>query len=169
MIPGLAIRFATTGDIPLLVQLANHIWRDAYKEILSPAQSDYMMDLIYSPASLQQQMEQQQHTFLIIEWEGKPIGFASYSPINGSGLYKLHKIYVDAGIRGKGIGKAIIDFVIGQIQPAATALRLNVNRYNKARFFYEKLGFVIIKEEDIDIGNNYFMNDYVMEKPILSP
>jgi hypothetical protein len=39
-----------------------------------------------------------------------------------------------------------------------------MNRNNKARQFYEKNGFIIIKEEDIDIGNNYFMNDYVMEK-----
>ena len=30
--------------------------------------------------------------------------------------------------------------------------------------FYEKLGFQIIKEEDVDIGNGYFMNDYIMEK-----
>jgi len=38
-----------------------------------------------------------------------------------------------------------------------------VNRQNNAKNFYEKLGFVVIKEEDIDIGNGYFMNDYVME------
>jgi hypothetical protein len=41
-----------------------------------------------------------------------------------------------------------------------------VNRYNKARAFYEKLGFVVIDEKDFDIGNGYFMNDYVMEKKI---
>jgi hypothetical protein len=41
-----------------------------------------------------------------------------------------------------------------------------VNRYNKARQFYEKMGFVVIGEEDIDIGNNYLMNDYIMEVPV---
>jgi len=46
---------------------------------------------------------------------------------------------------------------------SATSLTLNVNRHNKARFFYEKYGFVIIGEEDIDIGEGYFMNDYIME------
>ena len=40
---------------------------------------------------------------------------------------------------------------------------LNVNKYNKARFFYEKLGFVVSKDEVIDIGNGYVMDDYVME------
>ncbi len=53
------------------------------------------------------------------------------------------------------------------LQPlGGTALQLNVNRSNKARFFYEKLGFNVVREEDIDIGNNYFMNDFVMEKKV---
>ena len=54
------------------------------------------------------------------------------------------------------------------IQRGAVSLLLNVNRQNKAKFFYEKLGFTVIKEEDIDIGNGYFMNDYVMEKRLKS-
>ena len=36
----------------------------------------------------------------------------------------------------------------------------------EARNFYEKLGFVIIEEKDFDIGQGFFMNDYVMEKKI---
>ena len=41
---------------------------------------------------------------------------------------------------------------------------LNVNRYNKATDFYIKLGFEISYEEDIDIGNGFLMEDYVMKK-----
>jgi hypothetical protein len=41
-----------------------------------------------------------------------------------------------------------------------------VNRYNKAKGFYEKLGFKVIGKEDIDIGNGYLMNDYVMQLEI---
>jgi ribosomal protein S18 acetylase RimI-like enzyme len=51
-------------------------------------------------------------------------------------------------------------------QKGATSLLLNVNRNNPTKGFYEKLGFTVIKEEDIDIGNGYFMNDYVMEKKV---
>ena len=32
--------------------------------------------------------------------------------------------------------------------------------------FYKKNGFQIIREEDVDIGNGYYMNDYVMSKSI---
>ena len=45
----------------------------------------------------------------------------------------------------------------------AKALQLQVNRYNKARNFYENLGFTVLYKADFDIGNGYFMNDYVME------
>jgi hypothetical protein len=47
-------------------------------------------------------------------------------------------------------------------------LRLNVNRYNKAKFFYEKLGFKIIGSEDVDIGNGFYMNDFVMQKNLVA-
>jgi ribosomal protein S18 acetylase RimI-like enzyme len=43
------------------------------------------------------------------------------------------------------------------------ALLLNVNKNNNAQYFYNKLGFIISKEEVIDIGNGYVMDDYVME------
>jgi hypothetical protein len=44
-------------------------------------------------------------------------------------------------------------------------LDLNVNRYNKAKSFYEKMGFAVAYEEDIPIGK-YWMNDFVMRKEI---
>jgi diamine N-acetyltransferase len=42
---------------------------------------------------------------------------------------------------------------------------LNVNRHNKAKSFYEKMGFVVAYEEDIPIGS-YWMNDYAMRKEL---
>jgi diamine N-acetyltransferase len=162
---GVTIRFAALHDLPVVERLAQEIWPGTYRAILSPGQLQYMMDLIYSHASLQQQF--QQHRFLLAELNHEPIGFASYGPTDTPGAYKLHKIYVHPITQGKGIGKSIIDFVVEQLHAQqGTILRLNVNRYNKARQFYERLGFVVIKEEDVDIGNGYFMNDYVMEKRI---
>jgi ribosomal protein S18 acetylase RimI-like enzyme len=45
-------------------------------------------------------------------------------------------------------------------------LFLNVNKYNSAIQFYHKIGFEIAKEEVIDIGNGFVMDDYVMEKQL---
>ena len=97
---------------------------------------------------------------------GRPVGFASYSTI-APGVSKLHKIYVHQNTQGQGIGKQLIDHIISDLRSRSIhTLRLNVNRYNKARSFYEKLGFIVVKEEDIDIGSGYFMIDFVMEKKL---
>jgi diamine N-acetyltransferase len=163
----LSLRFADTHDVNTIGFLAQQIWPSTYKSILSAEQIKYMMDLFYSPASLRKQMKEDKHSFILIEDEEGSLGFASFSKIKTDGVYKLHKIYVLPTLQGKGIGKAMIDFIVANIKPlGANALQLNVNRNNKARSFYERLGFIVIHEEDIDIGNNYFMNDYVMEKKI---
>jgi ribosomal protein S18 acetylase RimI-like enzyme len=162
----LVIRDADLEDIPTIGYLAQQIWPGTYQEILGIAQLQYMMDLIYSPNSLQQQMVKQKHHFLVVELDEEPVGFASYSPLKEEGIYKLHKLYVHPKTQGKGIGKTLVDYIVDQLPRKARALRLNVNRHNKAKNFYEKIGFSIVKEEDIDIGNQYFMNDYVMEKQL---
>lgn len=160
---GVTIRSAGTEDINTIVSLAYQVWPNAYGHILSGEQLQYMLQLFYSPAALAKQM--QQHYFLLAQLYGEAVGFASFSAGNHPGIYKLHKIYVRTDIQGKGLGKALIDAVVSAIEiENATALHLNVNRHNKAKTFYEKFGFSVIKEEDTDIGNGYFMNDYVMEK-----
>ncbi|HEX9514529.1 MAG TPA: GNAT family N-acetyltransferase [Puia sp.] len=159
----LSIRFAELDDINTIGWLAQQTWPETYGEILSPEQLQYMLNLFYSPASLRRQILEDKHNFLMVELDEEPIGFASWAPLAEPGVYKLHKIYVLPGTQGKGMGKAILNFIYEDIK-GARALRLNVNRHNKACRFYEKMGFSIIGEEDIDIGNNYQMNDYVMEK-----
>jgi len=158
----LSIRLAELDDINAIGFLAQQIWPEAYGHILPQEQLEYMLGLFYSPAALRRLMLEDGHSFLMVEEDGEPIGFASWSPYGDPGVYKLHKLYVLSGRQGKGMGKAILNFIYEDIR-GATALQLNVNRQNKALQFYEKMGFSIIREEDIDIGNNYFMNDYVME------
>jgi ribosomal protein S18 acetylase RimI-like enzyme len=160
----LTIREARLNDLVTVERLAHEIWPGTYGQIISSEQLSYMLQLIYSQPALQQQMLQEGHNFLIAELDGQPVGFADYS-LYEPGVYKLHKIYVHAGTQGKGVGKALVDHIIGKLEPQNVhTLRLNVNRYNKARLFYEKLGFAIVREEDIDIGNGYYMIDYIMEK-----
>jgi GNAT superfamily N-acetyltransferase len=167
MEPSLSFRFADLDDINTIGFLAQQIWPVTYGEILSPVQLDYMLTLFYNPASLRKQMTEDKHQFVMVEEEEEAIGFASWSPADDPGVFKLHKLYVLPGRQGKGMGRAVLQFVLGQVrEQGGGTLRLNVNRHNKARQFYEKMGFSIVREEDVPIGNNYFMNDYVMEMPV---
>jgi GNAT superfamily N-acetyltransferase len=112
-------------------------------------------------------MTEDKQRFLMVEEGDEAVGFASWAPTGEPGVFKLHKLYVLTGRQGQGRGKAMLDFIFDDIRAqGAKVLRLNVNRYNKARQFYEKMGFSVVREEDVAIGNDYFMNDYVMEVPV---
>lgn len=161
----LSLQRAYEKDIPLIRNLSMKIWPQTYATILSEDQIKYMLDMMYSEVSLQKQMTEH-HEFIIVNDGKDPIGFASFN-MSEPGIYKLQKIYVMPENQGKGTGKFVINEIIkAMMRKGGTALQLNVNRNNKAKEFYEKLGFAVIREEDNDIGNGYVMNDYVMEKKI---
>ncbi|HEY6899071.1 MAG TPA: GNAT family N-acetyltransferase [Puia sp.] len=151
-------------DINSIGFLAQQIWPITYGEILPAEQLRYMLNLFYSPASLRRQMVDDHHQFAVVEQDEEAIGFASWSETDKPGVFKLHKLYVLTGQQGKGLGRTLLQYIFESIGPrGAKFLRLNVNRYNKARQFYERMGFTIVGEEDVPIGNDYFMNDYIME------
>ncbi len=161
----LRIRRASEKDIPLIRDLSLKVWPATYQLIISPAQIDYMMEMMYSGDSLKEQM-QQNHEFIIVSDGPEPIGFASFGLIE-PGTYKLHKLYILPGNQGKGAGRFVIEQILNAIiRKGGHSLRLNVNRNNKALNFYEKLGFLKINEEVLDIGSGYVMDDYVMEKTV---
>jgi diamine N-acetyltransferase len=149
--------------------LAYQIWPVTYHNIISAAQMEYMLDKMYSAATLQHQIDHLGHQFLLILQEDTAIAFASYSmkSMETPSLFRLHKIYISPEAQGKGIGKKILNYLIQDIQPkGAQTLELNVNRHNPAFHFYTKIGFVIFKEEKIAIGNDFYMDDYVLQMPL---
>ena len=154
----------TKNQLSVIKDLAYAIWPSTYGDILSNAQLEYMLDSFYSIANLERQMDNGQVFELLLE-DTNVIGFVAYElNCNETEWLKLHKIYLLPEIQGKGFGIFMIDEVNKRAKDnQQKGLFLNVNKYNKAKFFYEKLGFVISKEEVIDIGNGYVMDDYVME------
>lgn len=160
-----SIRNASQEDIPLIRELTFKVWPQTYAGLLTPEQIDYMLGLMYSESSLADQM-QSGILFLIVLDGQEPVGFAAYEEIS-TGLWKLHKLYILQSQQGKGTGRFVIDHIIDEIKKdGAGALHLQVKRDNPAQNFYKKLGFEIIEEKDFDIGNGYFMKDYIMEKKI---
>jgi diamine N-acetyltransferase len=157
------VRKATLTDIPLIRALTFAIWPQTYAALLTPEQIDYMLQMMYSEASLQKQMEADGCTFIIVYDNNEPVAFAAYKPTTPP-VWKLEKIYVLASQQGKGTGKFIINYIVDEIKlQDAKALQLQVKRDNPAQHFYTKLGFTIIDTADFDIGNGYFMKDYIME------
>lgn len=160
------IRKAGTDDIPLIRELTFRVWPQTYAPILTQAQIDYMLEMMYSESSLQKQMTEQGCEFIIVYESGNPVGFASYSEEEPT-RWKLNKIYVLQNQQGKGTGKFVINYIIEELKKQnANSLFLQVNKNNSAKIFYERLGFAEIDFINLDIGNGYFMNDYIMEKKL---
>ena len=160
----ITLRKAKEEDLEIIRDIAAATWPSTYLDIIGQAQIDYMLDKMYSRGELLKQL-MEGHIFLIAEEGENQFGFAGYSIINHEErIYKLHKLYVLPSAHGKGAGKILINEVFNQVKDAGgSALQLNVNKHNKAKDFYLKGGFTIKESVKLDIGEGYFMDDYVME------
>lgn len=163
------ITVATKEQLPVVRDLAYRIWPDTYGKILSKTQLDFMLDKLYSVENLEEQMLEKNQVFMLIQNDEKYLGFCAYElNIDNSNKTKLHKIYVLPETQGTGVGKLLLEKVETIVKNAGnTHLILNVNRFNKALEFYKYKGFVITGEIDIEIGQGYLMEDYIMEKNLI--
>jgi len=161
------LRKAKEEDIDVIQYIANNTWHDTYGSILPLKQIEYMLDKMYNRGMLLSQL-QEGHTFLIASENQNDIGFTGFSlKDTEKKIYKLHKLYVLPSAHGKGLGKLLMNEVYNIAKNGgAVSLELNVNRNNKAVDFYKHAGFQIRETVDLDIGDGFFMNDYVMEKVI---
>ena len=162
------ISVATKSQLEIIEDLAYKIWPSTYGEILSKVQLDFMLDKFYNLDYLENQLVNENQVFLLIEENNKYLGFCAYElNCESSNKTKLHKIYVLPETQGKGIGKILLNEVekIASVNNNS-ALFLNVNRYNNAQEFYKKQGYSVINTIDIEIGNGYLMEDFVMEKTL---
>ena len=155
---------ATIKDIPTIQSLSNIVWPVTFAPILTADQISYMMNMMYSSEALEKQIENDGHNYILLKEGDNYVGYSSYQLNISDNTTKVHKIYVLPQAQGKGLGKLLIEYVANKAREEKNnILQLNVNRYNKALKFYEKLGFTISYTEDIDIGNGFLMEDYVME------
>ncbi|GAE15476.1 GNAT family N-acetyltransferase [Bacteroides pyogenes] len=162
------IRKATTEDCFLIHQMAKQVFPSTYQNILSSGQIDYMMEWMYAPDHIYKQMQEQGHLYFIAYNSGIPCGYGSIVQEEES-IFHLQKLYVLPSFQGMNCGSFLFKEIIRYIKdlhPGHCRLRLNVNRYNKAIKFYERMEMKKIAEGDFPIGNGYYMNDYIMELEI---
>ena len=159
---------ATATDFDTIRSIAHETWPIAYGEILSKAQLDYMLGAFYNDTALKESVSQKRHHFVLANEGNQTLGFASFEwNYDQQKHTKIHKIYILPSAQGKGVGKALIDYIATEARKQGSlTLCLNVNRFNKAITFYEKMGFSIISEVNIELEHGYLMEDYVMERPV---
>lgn len=148
--------------------LAIEIWREHYPGIIGEDQVEYMLGRFQSKEAISEQVRDEGYLyFLISAKKDIYVGYVAVQPL-GSEL-QLSKLYVRAAERGKGYGKAAIDFVekiAGDMN--FKKISLTVNKKNKASIdIYKKSGFKIKEPVVTEIGEGYVKDDYRMEKEIV--
>ena len=156
---------ATVQDFKVIREIAGRTWPVTYGEILSKAQVEYMLDALYSEKTLNDNLTNKGHHFLLLKEENNSLGFASYEHhYLNTNCTRLHKLYLLPEAQGRGLGKLVLDRIVALAKEnKSDKISLNVNRFNKAYVFYQKMGFEIVAEEDLAIGHGYLMEDYKME------
>ncbi|KAB1229684.1 GNAT family N-acetyltransferase [Chryseobacterium viscerum] len=160
------LRQATAVDIQLIQDLARRSWENAYADILSKEQMEYMLSEMYSETEILTHFQNPHYHYYMIQDENsdKYEGFIGYEHNYEENTTKLHRIYLVPESKGKGFGKKALQFLNERVSENGNhRIVLNVNKFNSARNFYESQGYRVYDEGVFDIGNGYVMDDYLME------
>jgi ribosomal protein S18 acetylase RimI-like enzyme len=153
-----------------VTSLAHQIWPDVYSEMISGEQIEYMLDWMYSPEKIREEIRSGIR-YQLIKRQGKPIGFFSFGPLSPGEPCFIHKIYVAPDHHRKGFGsRALLEIERMASTEGASGLELRVNRENKrAIALYHQSGFQITAEDCADIGGGFVMDDYIFRKDLTPP
>ena len=159
----IAVRAADRAVIQRLSAFATEIVREHFDPIIGKVQNDYMLARSQSESGIRAQIEGGARYYIATDAAGQWLGFTAFYP-RGNEMY-LSKFYVHKTQRGKGVAAAMLQRIV---QEAGTenlsAIVLNVNRNNDLAIgAYEHMGFVLAREEQIDIGQGFIMDDFVYE------
>ena len=156
------IRKAILSDIPVIKEIAEKAWRPTYDHILTEQQTLYMLDLMYNSLTLENQIKGN-IAFFMVDLGQETVGYFALENVSDQNV-KLHKLYLDPTQKQKGFGRKIIQYIKDwALTNQKNSIILNVNKNNSAVQFYQKVGFTILEEMILDIGEGYVMDDYIMQ------
>ncbi len=162
------LEVSTDKQIEIVESLAREIWTEHYLSIIGSEQVDYMLDKFQSKQAISEQIKSGVVYFLMKE-DNEFIGYIAVQP-SGAELF-LSKIYVKSSKRAKGHGKRAVRFAEDLAHERGLrkiVLRVNKNNINAIKA-YEKMGFRNVGSLVQDIGDDFVMDDYTMEKTVRQP
>lgn len=138
--------------------MASIIWPITYKEILTPQQIKYMLNKFLSCDSIAEAIRDGFTFVLLLDSEKNKLGFMSYK-LNRDKIF-LSKLYLLPNAQNKGYASQAMEYLKSYKLP----IELTVNKNNKNAYEkYLHLGFKVTDSVVTDIGNAYYMDDYVMQ------
>ena len=158
--------------------LAGEIWREHYTSIIGSEQVEYMLDKFQSEKQIYEDIMNNGFVYFTAESidhtvntgisgnikHNKLTGYAACVPKED--YLHLSKLYVHKDYRKNGISRCIIDEMVALCKSryGLNKIRLYVSKINDGSIAaYIKMGFKNVDTIMINIGNDFYMDDYVME------
>ncbi len=156
----------TKEQIQILADTAKTVWHEAYKNIISLNQINYMIEKFQSFTSLVKAINKNKYIYYLVKDDNVIIGYIGLHEEDNKMF--LSKLYILKKYRGKQVASKTFEFIEHLSRNRKLkAIWLTVNKNNKhAIIVYKHKGFVVTKTQITDIGNGFVMDDFVFEKEI---
>lgn len=154
----------SNSDIEMVATLAKEIWHQHFTPLIGIDQVRYMLKHFQSVEAITKQITDDNYSYFLVIDDTTPLGYFAYYP-TADFLY-LSKFYLRESARGKGYGKKVLTFLEKSAKTLnLPAVQLNVFKGNRDTIsIYNRMGFEVIDKPQIDIGNGFILDDYVMRK-----
>lgn len=180
----------TDEQVERLAEVASEIWHEYWPAIIGEGQTDYMVNMMLTVPALKRDMAEHNYRYWFVydEEDGRLVGFTGgatqvltgdaehdaaflLSPVvdgKWDRRFFLSKLYLYASERGKHYASRVIEFYEQLCQDEnLPVMYLMVNRRNELGLrAYKGRGFQIMEETDADIGEGFYMIDYIMAKEV---
>lgn len=144
------IRLATFKDISQIVDIHIKTWYETYTGMIK---QDILDELsIGSGEKLWKAvLEDQNHAVWVYEHDGKILGFADFYYSSKLKNGEIKAIYLLKSIQKQGIGRQLLKFGFERFrQQGYQVVDVDVLNKNSSRYFYEKLGAVLIARKSVE-------------------
>ena len=97
----------TSEEIARCAVLAEEIWREHYRTLLSEEQITYMLKMFQSETAIREQIERENYRYSLFEVDGEPVGYFGWRP-DEEGAF-LSKLYVRRAARRQGLARMALE------------------------------------------------------------
>jgi GNAT superfamily N-acetyltransferase len=146
--PSFVIEPASPADAPAVISLIGRVYAE-YEFIFEPAAE--LPDLLAFP----RHYAAPHGAFFVIRQNEQVVGSVGVERL-GESAAELHRLYLDADLRGRGLGRALVEAVITwcRAEGIAQLLLWSDTRFARAHVLYERMGFRRASERALDDINH---------------
>ncbi|NJB86075.1 GNAT superfamily N-acetyltransferase [Lewinella marina] len=150
------------SDQPQLAELMDRIYPPAYAHFW-PDGGRWYLDSQYGPENFAREMADPAAVYQFVLYEGREVGIVRTLPglsppeQPGASATKLHRLYLDPRLHGRGLGRRVVEDVSRSSRQRGDELLWleAMDTSSPALAFYDRLGFARLSHFTLDMPRMY--------------